>query len=330
MTNSGQRHGRSDLKIWVIVSILSISVSGWGKTYFSPKGTAESKDIQPFMAKMRAMGKKARWNPVLYTEKGWHVYGKTKNGNPLIYYVCGEKNENTTLMLSTVHGDEVTPVYYGLRLISWLNGEPDLCRDYRVVVAPIINPDGYLAKKSTRTNANGVDLNRNFPTQDFDKLAHKLWKTRYKSNPRRYPGKSAGSEVETKFQMWLIDEFKPSKILTVHSPYNFFDYDGPENKDIAKITKEYIKSCQNLRSAVRKASKYKFLRYRVFPGSLGNYAGNEMGIPTLTLELPSEDASKARSYFERLKRGNRKLISYKLKGDIYKVPIRSLAQEKKK
>jgi murein tripeptide amidase MpaA len=29
---------------------------------------------------------------------------------------------------------------------------------------PVLNPDGMLAAKPRRVNANGVDLNRNFPT----------------------------------------------------------------------------------------------------------------------------------------------------------------------
>jgi murein peptide amidase A len=284
--------------------------------------TDDQRAIAALMAELREANKKTKWNPSIYSEEGWRVGGRSVAGRPLIYFVCGEKNKNTTLMLSSVHGDEITPVYFGLRLVSWVKGEPDLCKKYRVVVAPLVNPDGHLMPRPSRTNKNGVDLNRNFPTKDFDAMAQNLWKTGNKSDPRRNPGKSGGSEPETKFQQWLIDEFRPSKILTVHSPLNFFDYDGPQTEDVKAFTKEYIKSCDELRSAVKRASNnYTFLRWGFFPGSLGNYAGKERGIPTLTLELPTTDASKARSYFERLKQGNRALIEHKIKGEAGALPI---------
>lgn len=255
-----------------------------------------------------------KWSNSLYIKSPYKVYEKrSAAGHPLIYFVCGENNSNTTLLLSAVHGDEITPVYYGLRLVSWVKGEPDLCRDHRIVIAPIVNPDGVLAQKPKRVNSNGVDLNRNFPTEDFEAHALEMWKSKFRSDPRRNPGQQGGSEVETQFQKWLIESFKPDKILSVHSPLNFFDYDGPEDAVANLFTKEYLESCKKLKLAVKKESgKYNFLRFGYFVGSLGNFAGKERGIPTLTLELPTTDASKAKSYFEMLKKGTRALIVNKV------------------
>lgn len=303
-----ERHVRS-FKIFLGILLL------WPTSPLKANPSDEPEAVKKLMDELKAANKKQKWNETLYNQDGWKVRGRSVQGRPLIYFVCGEKNENTTVMISSVHGDEITPVYFGLRLVSWVKGEPDLCRDHRIVIAPLVNPDGYLASTVKRTNENGVDLNRNFPTKDFDELAHLYWRDQNKSDARRFPGKSGGSEPETQFQTWLIDEFKPQKLLTVHSPLNFFDYDGPDNDDVRSFTKEYIKSCDELRSVVKKASTdYKFLKYGFYPGSLGNYAGKERGIPTLTLELPTVDASKAKSYFERLKKGTRELIVYKIKG----------------
>lgn len=282
-------------------------------------------EIQIFLDEVKKAYTKTKWNPTIYKMHEWKVYHKkTKNGRPLIYWVCGENKENTTLLLSTVHGDEITPVYYGLRMVLWTKDEPDLCANYRVVVAPLVNPDGALKAKPTRTNDNGIDLNRNFPTEDFEEFAIKRWKKEYKSDPRRYPGVKGASEVETQFQMWLIDEFKPNKILTVHSPLGFFDYDGPEDSVIQSFTKDYLKSCERLRLAVKKASgNYNFLKFGYFTGSLGHFSGKEKGVPTLTLELPSIDSAKAKQYFDMLKKGLRALIMHKIEGYNYQTSTSS-------
>jgi hypothetical protein len=44
-----------------------------------------------------------------------------------------------------------------------------------------------------------------------------------------------------------------------------------------------------------------FRRYQVFPGLLGNYAGMERRIHTLTLELPSSAPQKGAEYFDQFK-----------------------------
>src|SRR5580704_15172583 len=129
------RHIRS---ISFVLVALSLGCSLWAQE--------QPADVLKLMGELRAANKIRKWSETIYTDEGWKVHGTSVKGRPLIYFTCGEKNENTTLMLSSVHGDEITPVYFGLRLVSWLKGEPDLCREYRVIVAPLVNPDGYLEK----------------------------------------------------------------------------------------------------------------------------------------------------------------------------------------
>ena len=88
-----------------------------------------------------------------------------------------------------------------------------------IIVAPLINPDGFFSKPQKRTNGRGVDVNRNFPTKD--------WKQGKKD--RYYSGPDANSESETKFQIALINRFKPTHIISIHSPLGCYDYDGPSS-----------------------------------------------------------------------------------------------------
>jgi protein MpaA len=108
------------------------------------------------------------------------------------------------------------------------------------------------------------------------------------------------------FQEDLIRKFKPQKILSVHSPLNFLDYDGPSILTLSKFPLDYTRECDRLRRQL-KANSGGF-----FPGSLGNYAGYELGIPTLTLELPSTDPNKAEAYWKRFSQGIRTMIHFSM------------------
>ena len=134
-------------------------------------------------------------------------------------------------------------------------------------VIPLLNPDGLLQQKAQRQNANGVDLNRNFPTPNWDVDAAKYW-AKTGNNIRRYPGPNAGSEVESKLLMKVIDQFKPDVIVSVHAPHSLVDYDGPPK-------------------APNQLGDLQLRRLGVYPGSLGNYAGVHKGVQVITIELAS-------------------------------------------
>lgn len=142
---------------------------------------------------------------------------------------------------------------------------------------PCLNPDGM--QLGQRTNANGVDLNRNFPTKNWGEN-HGDNATCDDAETAYYGGTSGGSEIETQFLIDTIREFKPNKILTLHAPYKVVNYDGP-----AKELAEKISTIINY--PVEASIGYPT------PGSFGTYAGVERQIPTITLELdevcPIED-----------------------------------------
>ena len=139
-------------------------------------------------------------------------------------------------------------------------------RERGVLFIPCLNPDGM--QKNTRTNANGVDLNRNFPTKNWGQDGSAAGE-----NPSDYfGGESAGSEIETKFVINVIKKYKPEAILTLHAPYKIVNYDGPA-KDISQKISEIIGY------PVEESIGYPT------PGSFGTYCGVERNIPTITLEL---------------------------------------------
>ncbi len=196
---------------------------------------------------------------------------RSEMGNP-IYYVQFEAQAEQqplgrVLVLGGVHGDELTSVSTVYLWINMLKQFHSGLFDWRLV--PVVNPDGFFKRNPTRTNANGVDLNRNLPTYQWSRLANQYWKTRAGGAERKYPGPIAASEPESK---WLINEIKryrPDVIVTVHAPYNLVDYDASDRS-----------------SAPRRLGILTGKSLGTYPGSLGRYAGEERNIPVITLELP--------------------------------------------
>lgn len=237
----------------------------------------------------------------------WKVGGSSVEGRPLVYAEFGKQDAtNVTLIFTAVHGDEITPVYLGIQVAHWVKDHERELGDTKVVIAPLVNPDGFFHKPRRRTNANGVDVNRNFGTKDWSASALRQWKIRFRSDPRRYPGIEARSEPETIFQEDLIKKVRPQKILSVHSPLNHLDYDGPSQLSLNRFSKNYVQECLKLRASLRAVTT------GFFPGSLGNFAGQELGIPTLTLELPTADPRKADDYWKKFSEGIKLMIEFSM------------------
>ena len=177
------------------------------------------------------------------------------------------KPQGRILIVGGTHGDELTSVSVVIRWIEKLNRYHSGLFHWHLV--PMMNPDGVLKRGATRTNENGVDLNRNMPSDDWSRNALKYWAEKGGKDPRKYPGETASSEPETQ---WLIDEinsFKPDAIISVHAPYGVVDFDS-----------------LLLKAAPKNLGKLHLNLLGTYPGSLGNYAGINLNIPVITLELP--------------------------------------------
>ncbi|MEW4488580.1 M14 family zinc carboxypeptidase [Thalassoglobus sp. JC818] len=70
---------------------------------------------------------------------------------------------------------------------------------YLIIRTP--NPDGFI--DHVRTNHNGVELNRNFPS------------TWFTANPNRLTGPHPGSEVETQHLLRILKEFRPHRVVHI-------------------------------------------------------------------------------------------------------------------
>lgn len=210
----------------------------------------------------------------------------SRNGFPILMRAIpatrpGKHGEPVrVLLLGGIHGDELTAGAIVFQWMQWL--QTPAAQGIHWHIAPVVNPDGLLAAKPQRVNANGVDLNRNFPTPGWERDAKHYWTKTTGSDPRRFPGQSPLSEPESR---WLNDEmerFKPHVIISVHAPFGVLDFDGPAKK------------------APRRFGRLYFSRVGVYPGSLGNYGGMHKNVPVITIELPNALAMPSKEESRRI------------------------------
>lgn len=257
--------------------------------------------IAKFCQKLQIKFKEFTWKESPCGGLPWRADLKSPKGNPLVYLVFG-KGRQTTLIFGGVHPDEVTPVHLSFRFARHLYHNPEIYegKGLKVVVAPLVNPDGFIKKRVTRVNSRGIDVNRNFFTLDWYEKSLGSWRRRG-NRARYFPGFFPNTEVETIFQVEMIDTYKPSKILSIHAPLGFYDYDGPGDQVFLKGPryKNVHKAKILLYKVAEKSRNYKVVDYSFYPGSLGNFAGNERGIPTLTLELETTNPRNVNNYWDK-------------------------------
>ena len=142
----------------------------------------------------------------------------------------------------------------------------------RLVVVPVVNPDGWCAVEAhlaagrarwRRANARGVDLNRNMPASN--------WQGTHPAG--YYPGPRAGSEPETRALLDLLERERPTRVISIHSPYRTVNYDGP-----ARALAERMAARNGYGTSPD-------LGYPT-PGSFGSYWAIDRGHEVITLELP--------------------------------------------
>jgi murein peptide amidase A len=193
------------------------------------------------------------------------VIGRTIHNNPIQIFVFGA-GEKHIVVLGGIHGNEPAAVPVAEAFISSLESDT-IPADVTVVIIPNVNPDGLVA--GTRTNSNSVDINRNFPS--------KSWRAE-SAKRRYYPGKRPASEEETRAVIDTISKYSPLLLISIHAPFNCINWDGPA-EDIARV--------------MSRSSGYPLqpnIGYET-PGSLGSYAGIDLNIPAITIELRGDDSS---------------------------------------
>jgi protein MpaA len=191
------------------------------------------------------------------------VYGQSHLGAPLEVWMpsgkCG------TLVFAAIHGEEPETCFALSRALRHLREPSPHCA---VVLAA--NPDGLI--RGTRGNARGVELNRNFPSSDWqaEPVAHRSTL----DDPRDValsPGAHAGSEPETQALISLVERLQPETAIALHAPLACID--DPQESPLGAWLAE--------RTGMPLVPDVGYPT----PGSFGTW-GRERGLHVVTYEFP--------------------------------------------
>ena len=169
---------------------------------------------------------------------------------------AGDTKNPKVLVIGCFHGDEPQGKYL---IDEYLKDN----KNTKLLFIPCLNEYG--VRNNVRTNENGVDLNRNFPTGNWELTERNEF----------FGGDTPSSEKETRFVVDIVEKYNPQIILTLHAPFKVVNYDG-DARSLAEEISEIINY------PVEENIGYPT------PGSFGTWAGVERNIPTITLELDEE------------------------------------------
>jgi murein peptide amidase A len=139
------------------------------------------------------------------------LLGRSVLGKQIDAIETGDSDEaRKVLVVGNIHGDEPAVITIA-RTLAQLPPPADA----DVWIIPTLNPDGVAAH--TRQNADGVDLNRNFPWH---------WRPLGQHGYRYYSGPRALSEPESRLAFHLILRLRPAVSIWFHQPDGLVDESG--------------------------------------------------------------------------------------------------------
>ena len=213
----------------------------------------------------------------------YDTIGKSVTGKDIPVLILGNKDAETKIMVqASIHSREYMSSQLVMKMMEYITTNydslqtnemkySDMLDKICIHIVPMVNPDGvYLAQNvdnQTKRNANGVDLNRNFPI-GFGNKGDDFGKT-----PLDQPESKALADYSAKGFYAFIN---------YHSCGNIIYYGAPIN------TKENEVRSKALASILSSCNKYKLVydnQNGKAYGSFGDYVMKMYDRPSATVEI---------------------------------------------
>jgi len=175
--------------------------------------------------------------------QGANIIGLSVASRPIEVYTFGE-GEREYLIVAGIHGGyESNTIGLANELIRHINDHPEVIpENVTLHIIRNMNPDGEARSSGVdgRVNNNGVDLNRNFPTENWvaDWNRDGCWIYRPTTG-----GAYAGSEPETRTVMSFIASHNIQAVISYHSAaLGVFPGGVPWEADSIRLAKALAKA----------------------------------------------------------------------------------------
>ena len=184
------------------------------------------------------------------------LLGRSVRRRPIVGYQIGDPDSSRRLLIvGCIHGDEPG----GIDVVKLLS-RMQLPAEADMWLLPNLNPDGVAA--TTRVNAHGVDLNRNFPYR---------WRPLGAVGSLHYAGPHPLSEPEARVAASFVRRIRPTLAVWYHQALDVVDISqGPLSAERSYAT----------------AARLPLQKLPDYPGSAVGYENHIVGPTAFVVELP--------------------------------------------
>jgi len=213
--------------------------------------------------------------------------GYSVRGRAIVAYTFGTGG-STILFTGGIHGSEPSGVSTMQAWVTYLQANGyKIPADKKIVVVPNTNPDGIAA--GTRYNANNVNLDRNFPADN--------WRPDIDTATGMHStggGTSAGSEPETQALIKLTQQLRPRLEVSFHAQGRLVG--ANQFGDSIAIGKMYagIVGYQTMIGNAEEVMGYSIT------GEYEDWMGQKLNVPAILIELPSSSGNYLNSQMTAL------------------------------
>ncbi len=211
---------------------------------------------------------------------GTSVEGRELWGIRISDQVDIEEAEPEVRMASTMHGNEPVGMEMLLYLADYLTSNyatdstaANLVDRYEIDILPLLNPDGYAA--GTRYNANGVDLNRNYPVPDGSIGGDGTWTEEVETAAFRSYGASRN---------FVISENGHGGALVVNYPWDFQYPLTVDHDAFVDLSIEYSKYNTPMYNGAFPQGITNGAQWYIVKGSLQDWSYDETNCMDVTIE----------------------------------------------